>query len=105
MANIAGTYFDPSPGRLQITFSGTPFIGSNPDAGHASGDFNVVMCAVVNGVAACQIDFKNHSAVTVVDYPGGVNWAVSTVVLLADPGGANTYGMKNLSLILELTKK
>ena len=108
MANISATYSNQYAGRLQIDFSAT-FVqnGSGRDAGFPTGVSDMLLCATINGVNTPSLSRNTPSVYAEIDYPGGgVVWNVATTVISTYTGsGVQTYGFKDLKLILRLEKK
>jgi hypothetical protein len=108
MANISGTFSNPSAGRLHVTFTGVFVVGSiGRDAGFPSGASNLLMRANINGNYTTTIDRANAIGILDIDYPGGnAAWAVTTEDVTHSSGGSlSSFGFKNLQLVLVLTKK
>jgi len=106
MAHISGTFSNASAGRLRITLTGTFFETTDRDAGFPAGTSNYLLRGVVNGNNTEPIDRFAPVTQLELDYPGGsASWAVSTETVATATGGVATYGLKNLKMVLQLTKK
>lgn len=107
MSNISATYSNLYAGRLGISLSAIFVQGAGRDAGFPGGTSDMLLCATINGVNTLSISRNVPSVYAEVDYPGGgVIWNVATTVIQTYyGGGTQSYGFKNLQIILQLVKK
>lgn len=81
--------------------------GVGRDAGFPSGTSDMLLCATINSVNTASLSRNTPSVYAEVDYPGGgVVWSVATTVIQTIyGGGTQSYGFKDLKIILQLVKK